>query len=171
MELRNNSLKIISINVNSIVTIQRRNELLNFLHINDPDFLLLNETKLKPHHTIALKNYFIIRTDRIIIKGGGTAILVKRDIEFETITNSSSIKNKLLEFTIIKIKLKNHNNLFIICAYATNDNRDLFITELNTICEKLKLFYQKIITSLSGISMQGTKVGVMRITTNVECIF
>lgn len=140
MELNHTNLKIISINVNSIVSLQRRNELLIFINRNNPDIVLLNETKLKPFHNIEFKNYNFIRTDRLTNKGGGTAILTRRSLDYEIISNPSSINNTLLKFTIIKIKLKNGSNLYIISSYATNDNRDIFIAKLNSLCEKLKFF-------------------------------
>lgn len=45
-------LKIIHINVNSIIRLARRYELLNFLNKNKPDIVLLNETKLYKKHKL-----------------------------------------------------------------------------------------------------------------------
>ena len=45
----------------------------------------------------------------------------------------------MLEFTIIKLVAINNTNLFLMSAYATNDDRKLFITELNTLFENLNL--------------------------------
>ncbi|XP_076659851.1 uncharacterized protein LOC143363129 [Halictus rubicundus] len=53
-------------------------------------------------------------------------------------TPSSTI-NKILEYTIIKRKTENNNTLFIISAYATNDNRTLYITELEHLFQTLNL--------------------------------
>lgn len=84
-----------------------------------------------------MKDYNVISTDRLTNKGG-TATLVKRNIDYELIFTPSSRNNALLEFTIIKLKYK-RNNLFIISAYATNSNQQLFITKLNDLFEKLEL--------------------------------
>ena len=68
-------IKIIEINVNSIITNERRFNLLKFIEKNDPDEVFLNETKLNKKHKISFQNYQIIRRDRPdAIQGGGSAI-------------------------------------------------------------------------------------------------
>ena len=57
-------LKIISINTNSIITNQRRADLIKLLENNDPDIALLSETKLVSKHKLSFKNYKMVRTDR-----------------------------------------------------------------------------------------------------------
>lgn len=44
-----------------------------------------------------------------------------------------------MEFTIIKLSLANAKKLFVVSVYATNDNRVLFIEELESLFEKLKV--------------------------------
>ena len=44
--LKMNKLKMISVNVDSIITNQRRNSLSNFLKIHNPDIVAISETKL-----------------------------------------------------------------------------------------------------------------------------
>lgn len=73
------NLKIIEINVNSIIKLSRRYELLNFINLHNPDIVLLNETKLNTKHKLFFENYDLIRKDRPnASKGGGTAILIKK---------------------------------------------------------------------------------------------
>lgn len=57
-------LKLLTINVNSIVINQKRATLTNILKLQKPDVVFLSETKLKANHKISFKNYQIIRTDR-----------------------------------------------------------------------------------------------------------
>lgn len=134
-------LKLATINVNSIITNERRHELLKFIERNDnPHIVMLSETKLNAKHKIQFKNYNLIRTDRPKAKqGGGTAILVSREIEYEQVYSPNTLMNKTLEYTIISIKLNRTKKLFIISAYATNNNRMEFIKEFNTVFETLKL--------------------------------
>lgn len=69
------------INVNSIVTNQKRLSLNNILKKQKPDVVLLSETKLKQNHVLNFKDYKIIRSDRIDKQGGGTAIVIKQHID------------------------------------------------------------------------------------------
>ena len=65
MELSNDLLKIISINVNFIITNERRYNLVKFLEKHKPDIAFLNETKLNKSHKITFQEYEIIRSDRL----------------------------------------------------------------------------------------------------------
>ncbi|CAD6236622.1 GSCOCG00012474001-RA-CDS, partial [Cotesia congregata] len=81
------------------------------------------------------------------IQGGGTAIIIKRDLNSEKIHFPSSAANSILEFTLVKFQLKNNSKLYIISAYATNDNKRLFLDELNTLLDGIgatdpKNYYQ-----------------------------
>lgn len=72
-------LKIISINVNSIIKNQRRASLMNLINKQNPDIILLSETKLNKNHVITFTNYNVIRNDREEKNiGGGTAIIIKK---------------------------------------------------------------------------------------------
>lgn len=48
-------LKIIHVNVNSLIKISRRYELNNFIKNNNPDIVLLNETKITTNINFFLK--------------------------------------------------------------------------------------------------------------------
>lgn len=136
-----NIIKFATINVNSIITNERRHELLKFIERNgNPHIVLLSETKLNKNHKVQFKNYAMIRTDRPRSKqGGGTAILINRKIDFEIVHFPNSANNSTLEYTIISLKLNRVKKLFVISAYATNNSKMEFISELNVIFEKLKL--------------------------------
>lgn len=102
------NLNIIHLNINSLITLSRRYDLNQFISYNNPDVVLLNETKLNSKHKIHFQNYCIIRNDRKDAKrGGGTAILIKSGIKYFNYTNDIISKFVYLETTIIKITLKN----------------------------------------------------------------
>lgn len=108
------NLKVITLNINSIYSIKKRAELKQFLNENNPHILLLSETKINSSIKIYFKGYNCIRTDRENNRGGGTAILIKRNITF-----SQNVINLNLSFEIssIKIPLSTQNNLYIFSIY------------------------------------------------------
>jgi hypothetical protein len=55
-------------------------ELLNYLEANNIPIALISETHLQPSITFKCSNYITYRPDRITQRGGGTAILIRRDI-------------------------------------------------------------------------------------------
>jgi len=57
-------IKIIAINVNSIIKNQRRASLMNIINQQNPDIILLGETKLNKNHILRFENYNVIRNDR-----------------------------------------------------------------------------------------------------------
>lgn len=80
------NLKIAAINVNSIITLNKRYDLLNFISNLKLDILLITETKLNSKHKLQFTDYHIIRNDRPgSLKGGGTAIIINKNIKFEKI--------------------------------------------------------------------------------------
>ncbi|XP_076620345.1 uncharacterized protein LOC143341343 [Colletes latitarsis] len=132
------SLKIIQINVNSIVTNERRVTLLDTLTKHNPDIVLLSETKLNHTHRINFQDYHILRTDRFGAKqAGGTGILIRKTISFESIEPNSIKNNICLETTIIKIKTQNNCKIYIVAAYAAKKKE--FISELKNLFTTLEL--------------------------------
>ena len=96
MSLNIKELKIIALNVNSIIRHTRRANLKEFIGKTNPDILLLNETKLNKNYKVAFDGYNMARNDRPADqRGGGTATLIKKAFQ---------IPNLLLEATVIKIK-------------------------------------------------------------------
>ena len=55
--LKIDKLKMILVNVDLIITNQRRNSLLNFSKIHNPDIVAISETKLNSKHKIDFKDY------------------------------------------------------------------------------------------------------------------
>lgn len=139
-KISQNTLKIYTINVNSIVAISRRAYLMDFLAKNNPDIVLLCETKLNKINKISFKKYNFIRHDRRdAIQGGGTAILIKKCFSY-TCLNSPTIENFLcLETSIISISLPQNNRLYIVSAYAPGRSGNQFQDELEMLFEKLRL--------------------------------
>lgn len=133
-------LKIISINVNSIVTIERRSRLLNFINKHAPDILLICETKLNKTHKIIFEHYNIIRTDRKnATLGGGTAILIKRTLKYTKLITSAMNGFECLETTTISLNIQDGNKLNIISAYAPHSSQPTFQAEFQKVFEALKL--------------------------------
>lgn len=108
--------KIFQINVNSIVSKNKRHNLDILLKKHKPTIVLLNETKLNTRHKVQFKNYNFIRTDRITKQGGGTGILIKTDIKFERIDNQQSLIQNL-EYTAIKIFSGKGGSFFVASVY------------------------------------------------------
>jgi len=80
-----NKIKIISVNVNSIIKNPRRASLYGLISKYNPDIVLVSETKLllgaKKNHVLRFEKYDILRT----YPGGGTAIIIKKDIKYNKI--------------------------------------------------------------------------------------
>lgn len=134
-------LKIIHINVNSLIKISRRYELDKFIKSNNPDIVLLNETKLNNKHKLFFENFILVRSDRKGDKrGGGTAILVRKEIKFNSISNNVIASFKYLETCIIKIHTDSNNLIYIISAYYPPGNNDNSLkSELQKLFESLNL--------------------------------
>ncbi|XP_017892292.1 uncharacterized protein LOC108632312 [Ceratina calcarata] len=146
-----NTLKIAAINANSICSNSRRFDLYNFANNFNHDIIFISETKLSARHKISFKNYNFVRSDRPnAVLGGGTAILLKKDIPFELIKQPSSKQNKILEYTIVKITTQSNEHLFLISAYAPSDNRRLFINELDNLFIRLNLASESHFYILAG---------------------
>lgn len=126
------SLKIASINSNSSVSLQKRVDLHDLATFNDFDIIFVCETKLKKSHRIEFSEYDFFKTNRTGGQKGGTAILIKRNLEYEKIYFPSSRRNQIFEHTIIKIKT-GQNNLFLVAIYANNDASHHFTDELSAL--------------------------------------
>lgn len=135
------NLKIIQINVNSLISISRRYDLQQFLNMHNPDIVLLNETKLNPRHRLQFLNYNIIRKDRVHSKqGGGTAILVRDKLKYYSFSNNIIDSFEFLEACIIKIPMISNKNMYIISAYYPSGNNDSkFKTDMFKLFDSLNL--------------------------------
>lgn len=135
-----NKLKIIAVNVNSIITNQRRASLMDMTKKENPDLILLGETKISAFHKIQFANYNFIRRDRPnATQGGGTAIMIKREWKYKEIQLVFQKNATTLEVTIIQLNLSGGDKLFIISAYSAGNNSKDFSTEWNQIFQELKL--------------------------------
>lgn len=134
-------LNIIHINVNSIISLNRRYDLQKFIKNNNPDLILLNETKLNARHNIKFDNYKFIRKDRCgALRGGGTGILIKDDLKFKVYNNEIVSSFKCLETCIIKIPLSSNKSMFVISAYyPSGKNNEKLKIELQALFEALQL--------------------------------
>ena len=138
--LKMNKLKMISVNVDSIITNQRRNSLLNFLKIHNPDIVAISETKLNSKHKIDFKDYNIIRRDRPnATQGGGVAILIRKNLKFRRLMLSEVEQFKNLEIVTISLNLPDNQKLYIIAAYAAYGERLSFNKEIETLFQVLQL--------------------------------
>ncbi|CAK9799903.1 RNA-directed DNA polymerase from mobile element jockey [Anthophora quadrimaculata] len=130
-------INIIQINVNSIITNERRISLQDCINTHNPDILLLSETKLNQRHKIDFRNYTTIRTDRPNAKqAGGTAIIIKEEIAFKHVTTQTTT---CFESTIIEIKLQNAAKLYVVAGYATSSCKKEFMIEFKQIFHQLEL--------------------------------
>lgn len=102
-------------------------------------------------HKLYFKNYNVYRNDRIVGKGGGTAILTRKQIAVEHVNLICQTKIKTIETSVLQIKLQNKNNLFIISAYAPGNIKEAYINDLNLIFEELNLNLPEIIIYWQGI--------------------
>lgn len=82
-------------------------------------------------HKIIFNGYNIIRTDRGLGSGGGTAIVLKNNIKYELI-NTIGFTNSF-ELTAIKIKTDNNQNLFIFLVYVCNPKHDQLYADLTNL--------------------------------------
>ena len=150
---RQHKLKIISINVNSLIQNQRRDGLLNFTETHKPDIVLINETKVNPKYKIHSKDFNLVRNDRANSKlGGGTEILIKKTVNMVFVElHIPHLKNaSVLETSIIKLSLPHQVKLYIIAAYAPGNNKKNVRSEFQKVFASLELDNPKNFYILAG---------------------
>lgn len=108
------------LNAQSIVHIDKRIILFDFLRDREIDILFLTETWLNNKHPDGFLsefdlNYSNIRVDRSRKNGGGIAMLCKNDIKFIVKSNSSA--TDLYEFVIVDIFQDKNRFSRFICVY------------------------------------------------------
>ena len=139
-ELVNKNTIIIAININSLISLEKKYFLLKLIKIYNPDIILLSETKLNQKHKLIIDGYNIIRNDRPnSIQGGGTAIIIKKNYKYKIIDNILTKKQTCIESSTILLKLKNNENLYIMSIYASQNNQHNFNKEFEEIFSTLKL--------------------------------
>lgn len=126
-------LNIVEINVGSLRSITKRQEMTIFLNTNHPDIVLINETMLNQRHNIAFRNYNFIRTDKIENEPGrGTGILINHKIKYELIdTINWNLKTLETSAALIHTTI---NSIFIVAAYRYhNGNIKIDTADLDKI--------------------------------------
>lgn len=148
---KNHDFKIFAINTNSLISDYKQFIMQKFLDDHMPDVVLVSETKLNASHHIAFKNYNIYRTDRSgATQGGGTAVIFKNNLNLIPVKYNFLNKFKLLELSIVKIKIENDNTLYFISIYVTNSNLAIFKDEINALFTDLNLNDNKVFYIIAG---------------------
>ena len=141
---RINNLKIIAVNANSIITNERRFNLLQFANKHNPDLILLSETKLNSNHKITFQDYTLHRQDRInATQGGGTAVLIKDSIPHRRLHTSASDNHTALESLALEIKCNNDTRLIVVSIYAPGHNNPSFLTDLTKLLTEINYTDQR----------------------------
>lgn len=120
-------MKIMYWNANGVR--HRAGELEHLMKTEKIEIALINETHLKPNINIYMANYKFYKTDRINRPGGGTAILVKKNIKHKQINPAKALTH--LEATGIQILLE--NKPINIYAVYNPPNLELLETDFDAI--------------------------------------
>lgn len=137
MDNTTESLKIIQLNTNSIISHQRRHNLQCFLQQHKPDIMLLCETRLSDMHNIHLKNYNTVRVNKQTNSAmTGTAILLKHTIKTTTI-DTISWNLQALEITAVLVHTT-QRPICVISSYRSATNNTVISHDLEIISEQCK---------------------------------
>lgn len=110
--------KIHNINVNSLISLDRRHFLAIHLKKYQPDIVFITETCLNKRHRVEYSNYNFIRNDKTLNKRG-TGILIKSEYNYKIIRNIRSE----LEHTAIQLESANGSSILAIALYAKQNSR------------------------------------------------
>lgn len=125
--------KFIEINVNSLISLERRRNLNTFLNTHRPDIVLLVETLLLSKHRIVFPNYHFVRSDKdTFTNGRGTGILIRENIKYEKM-NTHAWNLQTIETTAILIKTEDHQNILAVSAYRPASKAKIDVTDLDKI--------------------------------------
>lgn len=122
-------LKVISLNVDSIVTVGRRNLLADFMDQNPADIYLFQETKLDSRIKLFFPHYNIFRSD--VRRGyAGTAIFIRHGIPIRNLSVGTDVVN----FTSIEIRVNSqwHRIFSVYVIQSCNDIFSHFSNLFNT---------------------------------------
>lgn len=129
--------KIITLNINGIKTNTKQDFLNQFLSLNKPDILALQETNINEFRTLHV-GYNIIINNNIENYKSGTIIIYKKDLEMTSIEKAEDgriIRANFKDFIIVNIYAPTHNE--------KAENRHLFF--LHTLPKFLKASDQNLI--------------------------
>jgi len=128
------NLSILHLNIRSIIASDKKAQLDQLIYLHNPDFISLNETFLKPTHSLVIEGYEVFRHDRQIRKGGGAALCVRNSIKGKLITFDDSV---LDEYAVGFLAKTAYGEVAIFTLYITPSNKVLnarlfaFITKFN----------------------------------------
>lgn len=135
MSLRQlDQLKIIELNINSIISHQKRHYLQSFIKSHQPDIMLLCETRLRVNHVVHLKNYSISRNDRCDAGNVGTAVIIRDNIKHDLI-NTAQWQLTSLECTAILVHTS-RDKLCIVSCYRSITRNTPISNDIETIVSK-----------------------------------
>ena len=120
----NKTIKILHLNCRSVKDKSKQIEIEYLAKTHQIDIMTLNETFLKPIDQFYIPDFHTIRNDRLNKKGGGSAILIRKSIEFKKI-----ILNSENECLGIMVNINPNTNLAIFNIYiapSSNLDQDLF---------------------------------------------
>ena len=112
-----NNINILQWNCQSVLN--KTHELLNITH--NVDILILVGTWLKPQVLFRLRNYNIIRRDRLAHTGGGVCVCVRKNIEYQIIKEIFNDEDSL-QTVAITINFE-HIQLLITAIYRPPNSR------------------------------------------------
>ena len=111
-----NTMSILHLNIRSITTPDKKVQLNNLIHLHSPDFISINETFLKPKHALEIEGYRVLRHDRLVRKGGGTALCIRNNILGKQIKFDNSI---LDEYAVGFLAKTAYGDVAIFSLYIT----------------------------------------------------
>lgn len=129
-----NKIKCIFINVNSLVSKQKRHFFNVFLTMHKPDVVLIAEHRLNIRHKLNFKGYRLLRQHRNGGVGGGTAICIKESFSFQEI----KIDTKFIENSAIEVSLSDGGKIAFVAMYKrptdllTKEDLNKILCSLNT---------------------------------------
>lgn len=128
----NLKLKIISVNINSIVSNERRLALASLLKNHKPQICFLSETVLSKRHKPSFEGYNIIRND----DGRGTAVVTDEKLKFNKFLFHSDIFSACLGVLICRNNFGTTKRILVGSIYIpSNSGQGLHaeLDRLNTI--------------------------------------
>lgn len=107
------TLAIMAINVGSLITLHRRVDIETFTKHNNPDVVLLSETRISAIHKVNIANYIFPRNDKLPNNPGrGTGILLKDCFNHQAIDTATLIGTSTQSFLLVSV-YRLHDNLAI----------------------------------------------------------
>ena len=141
---RNYNFVVMQLNIRSLLSNQLElKQLLNDLILKNSavDALLLSETFItsKTEKLINMKGYSIHTLNRVNSKGGGTAILIKKEIKHKQRKELEIMNEREAESTFIGMVAKNGKKFVLGSLYqAPNTKEDIFIDYMKEAIHKIK---------------------------------